>query len=258
VLVLDRDLRPVTDLTQNELEIYEGNEEQSIESLTRSPAAPAKIGFLIDISPSKAASLRALKLPEGTELAGGVLRTGDQAFVAVFARSGSLLSPLTSDLRRIEKALYSAFNPHPGPGGTSLYDAIFWACTEELPTRSGHQALIIFSDMLDSASGHTREDVLAQAQPLGIVICPILLRDASPGGEQTRGERVARLLADGTGGVSFAMHKPKDLKETLRLIRADLDNTYIIAYRPKSQGPASVQVRCTRKGVKIIAPDRRC
>jgi VWFA-related protein len=257
VLVLDRDLRPVTDLTQNELELYEGNEEQSIESLTRSPAAPAKIGFLIDISASNAASLGKLKLHDATGLAAEVLRPGDLAFVAAFARSGSLLSPLTSDLGRIEKVLHSAFNTQATSGGSSLYDTIFWACSEELRTRSGHQALIVFSDMLDNTSNHTREEVLAQAQPLGIVIYAIFSRDASPEGERTRGERVARLLADETAGVSFALHKPEDVKETLGLIRADLDNTYIVTYRPKSHGPGSVKVQCNRKGVRIVAPDRR-
>jgi VWFA-related protein len=257
VLVRDRDRRPVTDLTKSELELFEGKEEQSIESLTITPAAPAKIGFLIDISPSNAPSLRALKLPEGTELAGGLLRAGDLAFVVGFARDGSLLSPLTSDLGRIEKALHSAFNTQPRSGGTSLYDAIFWACTEELSGRSGHQALVIFSDMLDNASNHTREEVLAAAQPSGIVIYPVLLGETGSVGLQTRGERVAKLLADETGGVPFAVHKLEDLKETLRLIRVYLDNTYFITYRPKAHGPGSVKVQCIRKGVKIIAPDRR-
>jgi VWFA-related protein len=257
VLVLDRDLRPVTDLTQNELELYEGKEKQSIESISRSPAAPAKIGFLVDVSPSNAASLRGLKLPEGAELTGGLLRAGDLAFVVGFARTASLLSPLTSDLGRIEKALESAFKTQPRPGGTFLYDAVFWACTEELSTRTGHQALIILSDMVDNTSNHTREEVLAAAQPSGIVIYPVLLPATSPGGETTRGERVAKSLADETGGVSFAVHKREDLKEAFGLIRADLDNTYVVAYRPKSYGPGSVKVQCTRKGVKIIAPDRR-
>lgn len=252
LLVLDRARRPVTDLNKNELKLYEGKEEQSIESLTLSPAAPANIGLLVDISRSNAASLRAMKLPKRTEFAGGLLRTGDLAFVATFAKSHSLVSPLTSDLGRIEEAFESSFNPQPGTGTTSMLDAMFWACSEEFPARAGHKALIIFSDMLDNTSDHTLEEVLARAQRSGIVIYPILLRETSPWAEP-----VVRSFADETGGLSFLVYKLEALEQTLRAIRNDLDDTYVIAYRPKSHGPASVKVRCTRKGVKIIAPDRR-
>jgi len=257
VLVLDRDLRPISDLTQSELELYEGKEEQSIESISRSPTSPAKIGFLVDTSASNAASLRALKLRDVTGMAREVLRAGDSAFVEVFARSGSLLSPLTSDFGRIDKALASAFNTQAGQGTTSLYDAIFWACSEELPTRSGRQALIVISDMLDNTSNHTREEVLAQAQPLGIAIYPVLLPEARRAGEGSLGGRIARIFADETGGFSFVARKAEDLRVVLRLIREDMDNTYFISYRPKLSGAASVKVQCTRKGVKVIAPDRR-
>jgi len=257
VLVLDRDRRPVIDLKPNELELHEGKEEQAIESISRSPSAPANIGFLVDISASTAPSLRALKLDDATGLAGEVLRTGDSAFVEAFARRGSLLSPLTSDFQEIEKALASAFNAPAGRGTTSLFDAVFQACSEELPKRSGRQALLIFSDMMDNTSNHTLQEVLAQAQPLGVVIYPVLLPETRRAGEGSLGERVAGILADETGGVPFAVHKSADLKVVLSLIRADLDNTYVISYRPKSSGPVSVKVRCTRKGVKIIAPDRR-
>jgi VWFA-related protein len=251
VLVLDRHGRPVMDLNQNELKLYEGKEEQSIESISRSPEAPAEIGFLIDISLSEAGPLRVLKLQDAKEVAGELLHTGDLAFVLTFAEHGSLVSSLTSDLGRIGKALQSAFNTQPH-GGTALYDAIFWACSEELTTLSGLKALIIFSDMEDNASHHTQEQALAEAQRSGTLIYPILLRET-----RSRGGQVAKSLASNSGGVSFAVYKLEALKETFRSIRADLDSTYVIAYRPKSHRPASVKVRCTRKGVKIIAPDRR-
>ena len=109
VLVLDRARRPVTDLAQNEIKVYEGKAEQSIESLTLNPAAPARIGFLVDLSASSQGSLR----------------------------------------------------------------------------------------------------------------------------------------------------KPDVLEQVLGGIRDYLDNTHLAAYRPKSPGPVSVKVRCTRKGVKVIAPDQR-
>jgi VWFA-related protein len=252
VLVLDHDHKPVTDLSKNELELNEGKEEQPIESLTISPTASANIGILIDVSPSYAASFAALKVQNGTDLAGELLHTGDLAFVAAFAHTGALLSQPTTDFGQVEKALERAFNSHSGQGSTSLYDAMFWACTEELPPRSGHQALIIFSDMVDNASSHTREEVLARVQRSGIGIYPVLLREAD--GE---GEKVAKSFADETGGLSFVDYNLKDLEQTLRAIRSDLDNRYVISYRPKSQAPASVKIRCTRKGVKIVAPDRR-
>jgi len=182
VLVLDRDGRPVTDLNQNELQLYKGKEEQSIESISRSPEAPAKIGFLIDISGSEAGPLRALKLQETTELAGEILRTGDLAFVLTFAELGSLVSSLTSDLGRLEKALQGAFNTQPH-GGTALYDAIFWACSKELSMQSGLKALIILSDMDDNSSHFTEEKVLAEAQRSGTLIYPVLMRETRSRGK---------------------------------------------------------------------------
>jgi VWFA-related protein len=254
VLVLDRARRPVTDLAQNQIKVYEGKAEQSIESLTLKPAAPARIGFLVDLSASSKGSLRALKPPNDTVLPGGFLRSGDLAFVTTFTTQTSLLSPLTSDYGQVGKAIDTAFDMQPR-GGTALYDAIFWACSQELTERSAHAALIILSDMLDDASHHTREEAIGQAQRSGIVLYPILL-GAFPG-LPTRGERAANSLAGGTGGLTFTVNKPDVLEQVLGDIRDYLDNTYLAAYRPKSPGPVSVKVRCTRKGVKVIAPDQR-
>jgi len=251
VLVLDRHGNPLTDLNQNELELYEGKEEQVIESLTRNPEAPVKIGFLIDRSKSLAGSLAGLKLRDDPNPAEGLLRTGDHAFVVMFTEIATRVCPLISDLGEINEAIHTGVTANPSGGVTSLYDAIFGACGE-LSTQSGRKAVVILSDMEDDASHHTREEATVLAQRSGIVIYPILLRESGP-----RSERVSRLIAGQTGGVPFAASGPKALKTAFRSIRADLDGTFIIAYRPKSQGRVSIKVRCTRKGVRIVAPDWR-
>lgn len=256
VLVLDRHRNPLTDLNQNELELYEGKEEQVIESLSRDREAPATIGFLIDQSNSVRGSFPQLRLRDDPNPAEGLLRTGDHAFVAMFAERSTLVCPLISDLGEINKAIHSVMTAHPPGGATSLYDAIFWACGE-LSTQSGRKALIILSDMQDSSSQHTREEATALAQRSGTVVYPIRAGTSPGAAWEFRRERVCQLIASGTGGVPFAVYPNEALSAAFRRIRADLDSTYVIAYRPKSQGRVSIKIRCTRKGVRIVAPDWR-
>lgn len=252
LLALDREGRPVMDLNQNELELYDGKDEQTIESMSRDPEAPAKIGFLIDISRSAASSARSLKLHASGGLAGKLLRSGDLAFVATFGERISLMTPFTLDVREVEEAIRVAFSTAPPPGGTSLCEAIYWACRTQVATQSGHKALVIFSDMEDSTSYHTREEALAMAQQSGTVIYTIVLGQTS-----SRGERAARSLASQTAGLSFTVSKLEALREVMESIRVDLANTFVLAYRPKSRRSATVKVRCARKGVRLIAPERR-
>ena len=256
VLARDHHGNPITDLVQNELEVYEGKKQQSIESLTISHEGRADIGFLIDASGSYRNDMSALASHDAAALAGEVVRTGDFAFVAAFALNCDLLSPPTSNLGQVKNALSSGFNSGTRGGGTCLYDTILWACTRELPASSTHAALIIFSDMEDNASSHTFVEALAQAQRTGIAIYPVTFSRTAPGRLRSRLERVISSFADETGGEAFDVSF-RPLEQILRGIRNDLDNTYVIAYKPESPGPVSVKVRCTRKGVKIIAPDRR-
>jgi hypothetical protein len=221
VLVLDRQGNPLTDLNKNELELYEGKEEQVIETLSRNPGAPLKLGVLIDRSKSATGSLLRLKLLDDPNPAEGLLRTGDYALVAMFTEITTSVCPLTKDPGVINKAI------------------------------------IILSDMEDNSSHHTREEATALAQRSGIIVYPVRVGSSAGAAGESRREEVCRLIARGTGGVPFAAFEPKALKAAFRSIRADLDGTYIIACQPKSQGSASIKVRCTRKGVKIIAPDRR-
>jgi Ca-activated chloride channel family protein len=256
VLVLDRQGNPLTDLNKNELELYEGKEEQVIETLSRNPGAPLKLGVLIDRSKSATGSLLRLKLLDDPNPAEGLLRTGDYALVAMFTEITTSVCPLTKDPGVINKAIHTGVTVNPPGADTSLYDAIFGACGM-LSSQSDRKAIIILSDMEDNSSHHTREEATALAQRSGIIVYPVRVGSSAGAAGESRREEVCRLIARGTGGVPFAAFEPKALKAAFRSIRADLDGTYIIACQPKSQGSASIKVRCTRKGVKIIAPDRR-
>ena len=251
LLALSHDGKPLTDLNQNELELYEGKEERPIESMSRNPEAPAKIGFLVDVSNSVAGSLRALKWQNDPDPAGELLRIGDVAFVATFTQSHTLLCPLTSDLEQVKTALHTAFTAPLPTGVTALSDAIFWASSEELSAQSDHKALIVLSDMGDNRSQHTWLEAIAPAQRFGIAIYPISLREID-----STGHMPAISIAGKTGGAHFTVYKLDDLKKAFRNIRTDIDNTYTLEYRSNSTGPSHIKLRCTRKGVNITAPDQ--
>jgi len=251
VLALDHHGRPVTDLNQSELELFEGKEEQSIESLRPSPATPIEVGFLIDTSKSVGGSLQALQHLNDTDLAGEALRPGDLAFVAGFGERVSLVCSPTTDVREVANGLRDAFGARVS-GLTSLYDAIYWAAGPGATTRASRRILIVLSDMQDNASYHTREEVITRAQRSGTLIYPIVVGKLVP-----RVERVTRSLAEETGGLYFTPMTFRDLSDAIRKIRTYLDTSYVLQYRPRSPGPASIKIRCSRKGVKVVAPRQR-
>jgi len=252
VLVLGHDGKPLTDLDQNELELYEGKEKRPIESMSRTPESPAEIGFLIDISKSSLGPLHTLKWQRDADPLGELLLTGDRAFVATFTQSGTLMCPLTSDLGQVKASFHTVFTARFPTGLTSLFDAIFWASSEQFSTPSGHKALIIISDMEDNTSQHTLTEALATAQRSGIVIYPISLQVTNP-----YGDRVAKSIAGKIGGAPDTDYTMNDLKKTFRNIRSNIENTYVVAYKSNSTVPSPVKIRCTRKGARVTAPDER-
>ena len=143
VLVVGHGNRPIIDLSQNELKVYEAKKEQPIESVTRNPASPAEIGFLIDNSKSSVSFLNRLRSMGAADLTGNLLRAGDAAFVATFSRSHTLTCPVTSDHGGVKTSFAQALQGPLSRDVTSLYDALFWASNAEFSPEPGHRALIV-------------------------------------------------------------------------------------------------------------------
>jgi VWFA-related protein len=119
-------------------------------------------------------------------------------------------------------------------GGTSLYDAVYFACRDKLgreqPRHKFRRAMVILSDGEDNQSRVTRDQALEMAQKADVVIYTISTNITRI---ETDGDKVLKYLAAETGGLSFFPFKVEDLGQSFENIANELRHQYNIFYRPE-------------------------
>jgi VWFA-related protein len=253
VILLGHKNQPVTGLNSNEVEVFLGKEQIPIEALNRPQSEAAEIGILVDTSNSRRDFLQSLHGRGNANARPAIMHTGDRAFVATFSNSHRLLCPLTTDSAQVKVALQTGLFEVPPGGVTSVYDAIEWACREEFSTQPGIKVLIVISDMLDNNSNHSRQEAVAPAADRGIQIDPITPPEVL--GSSSLGDVVAKFLASVTGGIPTTIENSAGLEPAFEAIRSTIDSTYTISFRPESARHSSLKIRCTRKGIRVVAPE---
>ena len=147
-----------------------------------------------------------------------------------FDTSAELVSDLISDT---DKLTASIRDLRPG-GGTSLYDAIYFACRDKLsqdqPRYKFRRAIVIVSDGDDNQSRYTRDQALEMAQKADVVVYAISTNITRI---ETDGDKVLRYLAQETGGRAFFPFKVEDLDQSFENIANELRHQYSISYRPE-------------------------
>jgi len=172
-----------------------------------------------------------------------------------FDTEPQLISDLTSNTALLEKGINAM---RPG-GGTSLYDAIYFAAKEKLmvdqPREKYRRAMILITDGDDTQSRYTRDQALEMAQKADTVIYAISTNITRSG---TEGDEVLKYLTDETGGQAFFPFKAEDLDQSFENIANELRHQYNIYYHPdplKTDGlyhPITVRIR-TRKDLMVRA-----
>src|SRR5579885_1149358 len=195
--VTDKKGRFITDLNKDDFEVIEGKKPQVIQEFTAESDLPLRIGILIDTS-----------------------RSIRDRFKIEQEAAIELLNSAIRSLR-------------PG-GGTSLYDAIFFACRDKLqqdqPKHKFRRALIVVSDGEDNQSRYTRDQALEMAQKADAVIYAISTDITRT---ETDGDKVLRYLTQETGGRAFFPFKVEDLAQSFENIANELRHQYNIFYRPE-------------------------
>jgi len=283
VSVLDRDGRFISNLEQQDFQIFDNGVQQKIEYF-QSVESPFTIILLIDVSPSTQ-----YHIDEIQDAAIGFinqLRPEDKVMVVSFDENVHVLSPITNDRKVLEEAIYQTdFG-----GGTSLFEAVDSVINRELKQIEGRKAVVLFTDGVDTTSYRASyQTTVHDAQETDALIYPIRYDTYRPpqpqqtqqeqqqqgiggssrtsvtiGGrnvllgpasreEHEAGKRYLEELARNSGGRT--VEALNNLSGAFSKIADELRRQYSIGYYPEKTGPKGerrqIRVRVMRQNVVV-------
>jgi Ca-activated chloride channel family protein len=231
VTVTGADGRYVTDLGQDDFQVYEDGIQQTVSFFSHSQL-PIALALLLDTSASMEE-----KLGTAQAAASGFahrLRPDDVAEVIDFDSRVEILQPFTNDVKALEDAIHKTT----AGGSTSLYNALYISLKElrkvqaRAPDEIRRQAVVVLSDGEDTSSLIGYDEVLDLAKRSETGIYAIGLR--SPRREQGEGfheaEFVLRQLAQETGGRAFFPETVAELPAIYDQISEELASQYALGY----------------------------
>ncbi len=227
--VTDKHGRFVTDLDKGDFQVLENKKPQNILEFTSETDLPLRLAILIDTSNSIRDRFH-FQQEAATNFINSVMRQQDKATIVSFDSAAELVADLTNNTNKLEDAVRQL---RPG-GGTALYDAIYFACKDQLmrdqPMYKFRRAMVILSDGEDNESRYSRDQALEMAQRADTVIYTISTNISHL---ETDGDKVMRYFAEQTGGVSFFPFQAKDLNQSFENIANELRHQYNLFYRPE-------------------------
>jgi Ca-activated chloride channel family protein len=253
VTVTDGTQKYVTDLGQDDFQVYEDGVKQDVTLFNRTNL-PIALALLLDTSASMEE-----RMGIAQEAAIGFARQlhrNDQAEVIDFDSQVRILAPFTSDAAALEKAIRSTT----ANGSTSLYNAIYISLKDLKKARAAspddirRQAIVLLSDGDDTSSLVEFDEVLDLAKRSETAIYAIGLRQGEIARREFKeAEFVLRQLAQETGGHVYFPTDARELPKIYQQIWEELASQYTIAYsssNPKRDGAwRRIQIRVHRPGV---------
>ncbi|MFZ0641449.1 MAG: VWA domain-containing protein [Candidatus Acidiferrales bacterium] len=264
--VMDRRNKFVTDLTQNDFQVFEDGKEQRITYFSRQANLPLRIGMLLDTSNSIRERLH-FEQDAAIDFLYNVIRRGqDQAFLMTFDNEPEVIQDYTGDVSDLSEVIQK----QNAGGGTALNDAIYLASERlmDAPVPPGPNAdirrvLVVISDGDDNLSDHALSDAVEMADRSGVSIYTISSNndwvevdtDNPQKLQYSEGDKILKQLADETGGRAFYPFRVDDLAQSFLDIGNELRSQYLIGYTPpykEADGQFhKVDLRVDRKGLTV-------
>ena len=244
VRVIDRNNRPIDNVKENELHVFEDGVEQPIKFFTREEV-PISYGLAVDNS----GSLRT-QLTSVIDAAKAIINTnksGDETFLVRFVSSDKIET--IQDFTSSQDLLIDALdNMYIEGGQTAVVDAVYLASERIAEYKKGddndrrRRALIVVSDGEDRHSFYKQEQLFAQLREADVQIYIIgFVNELDKEGgfirksPRDRAVNLINKMASETGGRAFFPQSIAELPQIANEIVRDMRTQYVLAYDPTNK-----------------------
>jgi Ca-activated chloride channel family protein len=250
--VIDRDRRLVTDLTEDDFEVYDNGRVQTLTNFIRD-VTPVTVMVMLDTSGSMTLYLDFVK--EAAEQFVIRMLPEDRGKIGAFNDKIQVLpkdEPFTGDRDRLIRYLKGHLDfGYP----TRLWDAIDESIAH-LEPYDGRRVVLVFTDGDDTASRLNAGAVLQRAREQDIMVYGIGLHTEYFNGQsrvRSRPDRRLKGLVEETGGGYFELTKTDDLGPTFTRVAQELHSQYVLGFSPATlDGKVhKLDVRVKRAGMTV-------
>jgi Ca-activated chloride channel homolog len=244
VRVIDRNNRPIGDLKETDLHVFEDGVEQPVSYFTREEV-PVSYGLAVDNSGSLRSQLQSV-IDAGKTIINSN-KPGDETFLVRFISSDKIetLQDFTANGELLSDAID---NMYIEGGQTAVIDAVFLSAERVAEYKKGddndrrRRALIVVTDGEDRVSFYKQEQLFARLREADVQIYVIgfvgeLEKEGGFIRKSTRDRAVNLLnkLASETGGRAFFPLSVSELPQIANEIVRDLRTQYVVAYNPTNK-----------------------
>ena len=235
--VEDKRGRIVTGLRAADFQLTDERVPQKIKYFSVESDEPVAIAFVLDVSGSMRQSRKLESAKEAIRFLVDQLRPQDRFALICFAdEQVSWVTEFTSNRERFLERLMV----QEGYGQTALNDAV--AATPQLvdENATGRKAIVLITDGVDNASRLSVHEAISTARRVEVPIFTVGFttlpwEEKKNAGDLGTNMAVLQLFADQTGGDTFVVQGPDELKEAVDRISSSLRHQYLIGYSPGLQ-----------------------
>ena len=219
----------VSDLTRDQVRVFEDGRLQTITNFSRELDQPLGIVLLMDTSSSARASLKVQQEAAIDFFHNTIQRKRDKGLLMTFDSTIDVLQNFVDDPDQLSKAVKALKIG----GGTKMFDAIQVACQEKLAGLTGRRRiLVLIGDGDDNMSYETLDSVIALAQRSDVSIYTISTNTSGFFGmAQPKQDKILKRLAKYSGGRAYFPPKIDDLAMSFFRVAEELRSQYSVAYR---------------------------